>query len=58
MGDRGFESVSLQRAVCCEPRSRRSAQAAPVAIDLSDDEVISSMSVTVDFGVTQLVDAS
>jgi hypothetical protein len=26
-GDRGFESISLQRGVCCEPRSRRSARA-------------------------------
>src|SRR3984893_10670943 len=24
-GDRGFESIPLQRGVCCEPRSRRSA---------------------------------
>jgi hypothetical protein len=42
-GDRGFESSSLQRGVWCEPRSRRSAQAASVAIDLSEDEAISLM---------------
>jgi hypothetical protein len=34
-GDRGFESMSLQRRVSCEPRSSRSAQAASVAIDES-----------------------
>ena len=34
-GDRGFESVSLQRRVSCELRSSRSAQAASVAIDES-----------------------
>jgi hypothetical protein len=56
--DRGFESISLQRGVWCEPRSRRSAQAASVAIDLSEDEAISLMSVAVDFGVTQVVDAN
>ena len=37
----------LQRRVSCEPRSRRSAQAASVAIDLSDAEAISLMSVAV-----------
>jgi acetamidase/formamidase len=38
--------------------SRRSLQAASVAIDLSEDEAISLMSVAVDFGVTQVVDAN
>jgi hypothetical protein len=46
-GDRWFESISLQRRVSCEPRSRRSAQAASIAIDLSDAEAISLMSVAV-----------
>ena len=45
--DRKFESISLQRRVSCEPRSRRSAQAASVAIDLSDAKAISLMSVAV-----------
>jgi acetamidase/formamidase len=37
---------------------RRSAQAESVAIDLSEDEAISLMSVAVDFGMTQVVDAN